>query len=169
MKLSEKEAPPFFQFYADYVSEENIAKALEDQLDSYLKMVREIPEDKYLYRYKENKWTIKEVIGHNTDTERIKCTAALRIARNDETPIPGFDEDQYVANVDFNSRSMESLLEEFIAVRKSSIALFKSFSEDDLKKLGTASAKLVSVRALGYFLVGHVSHHVKILKERYLV
>lgn len=169
MKLSENECPPFFQFYADYVEEENLITALKNQLDSYVEFIRSIPEDKHLFRYKENKWTIKEVVGHNTDTERLKSTAALRIARNDQTPIPGFEEDDYVKNTDFNSRSMENLLEEFIAVRKSSIALLSSLNEDEFKNIGIASGKQVSVRAMTCFLVGHIAHHIKIIKERYLV
>ncbi len=169
MKLPVEECPPFYQFYANYVEGEDILEELKAQLHSYVEFIRTIPEEKHLYRYAENKWTIKEVVGHNTDTERIKSTVALRIARNDKTPLPGFDEDAYPRESDFNLRTMEELLDEFIAVRKSSIALLSHLSEDELKRIGTASGKQISSRANFYFLYGHVAHHVKILKERYLV
>lgn len=167
MKLPENECPPFFQFYANYV-EEDVLKELEKQLKEYVDFIKSIPEEKHLFRYKEGKWTIKEIVGHNSETERIKSTAALRIARNDKTPIPGFEEDDYVAATDHNRRSIEELLEEFIAVRKSSIALYKSLTQYELLRIGTASNKQISARALFYFLVGHVRHHRKIILERYL-
>lgn len=168
MQLPLNECPPFFQFYANYV-EEDVLKELKNQLDQYTHFISEIPENKYMFKYADDKWTIKEVVGHNTDTERLKSTAALRIARNDKTPIPGFDENDYVNATDFNARSMKDLLDEFIAVRRSTIALCQSLSDEELKRIGTASNKSISARALFYFLVGHVRHHEKILKERYLV
>lgn len=168
MKFPENECPPFYQFYADYVENEDILEELKTQLDTYLDFIRSLPEEKYLFRYQENKWSIKEVVGHITDTERLKSTAALRIARNDQTPIPGFNEDDYVLNTNFDHRSMENLLEEFIAVRKSSLAVLASLSEEEINRIGTASEKRISARALFYFLSGHLRHHLKIIKERYL-
>lgn len=168
MKLPEQECPPFFQFYANYVESDNILEELTNQLTTYVDYIKTIPEEKWLYRYDTNKWTIKEVIGHNTDTERIKATVAMRIARGEKTPLPGFDEDEYVAATNFNDRSMESLINEFIAVRKSSIALYESLSEEELLRIGTASNKQVSARVHFYFLIGHISHHIKIINERYL-
>lgn len=167
MKLPENECPPFFQFYANYV-DEDVLTELESQLEEYVTFIRSIPEDKHLFRYQEGKWTIKEIVGHNTETERLKSTAALRIARNDQTPIPGFEEDDYVAATDHNRHTMETLLEEFIAVRRSSIALYKSLTKEELLRIGTASNKQISSRTLFYFLVGHVRHHEKIITERYL-
>lgn len=168
MQLPLNECPPFFQFYANYV-EEDVLTELKNQLDQYAHFISEIPEEKHMFKYADDKWTIKEVVGHNTDTERLKSTAALRIARNDKTPIPGFEENDYVNATDFNSRSMKDLLNEFIAVRKSTIALCQSLSDEELKRIGTASNKSISARALFYFHVGHVRHHEKILKERYSV
>lgn len=168
MILPENECPAFFKFYLELV-DENLLAELNGQLETYTQYISKIPKEKELHKYAPNKWTIKEVIGHNTDTERIKSTAAFRIARNDQASIPGFDEDQYVMATDFNSREMSDLIEEFIAVRKSTIALFKSLTDDELKRIGTASNKSVSARTLFYFLVGHVRHHENILKERYLV
>ncbi|HTO15738.1 MAG TPA: DinB family protein [Edaphocola sp.] len=166
--LPENECPQFFVPYLQIV-ESDILKELEDQLSNYAEFVRNIPKDKELFRYAPGKWTVKEVIGHNTDTERIKLFTALRIARNDQTPIPGFDEDAYVAATDFNSKSMAALIEDFEIMRKGSISLFKSFSEDEIKRIGIASNKQVSVRVLFYFMIGHIRHHEHILKDRYFI
>lgn len=167
MKLPKNECPSFFQFYADYV-ELDVLQALNKQLETYVQFIRKIPEEKHLYRYKADKWTLKEVIGHNTDTERLKASAALRLARNDKTPIPGFEENDYVKATQLNNRNLENLLNEFIAVRKSSIVLFESLTEEELHRIGQVSGKNVSANTLFYFLVGHIKHHEKIIKERYL-
>lgn len=165
--IPEMEYPIFFRPYLQLV-EDDILQELEEQLQSYVAFVQSIPEEKHLHRYAPEKWTIKEVIGHNTDTERVKFDAAFRIARGEKASIPGFDEDAYVAITDFNARSMENLLEEFILMRKSVINFYKTLQAEDLKRIGTASNKPVSSRALFYFLIGHVRHHEIILKERYL-
>lgn len=165
--IPESEYPEYFKMYLAIVEEDTLTE-LETQLETYVQFVKSIPKEKELHRYSPNKWTVKEVVGHNTDTERIKLDCALRIARNDKAPIPGFDEDAYVIATDFNSRSMDDLLEEFIWVRKSAIALFKSLRDEDLKRIGTASNKSVSARALFYFLIGHIRHHENVLRERYL-
>ena len=169
MKISipSNEYPIFFQHYLDLV-EDDLLKELEEQLDSYVKFAGSIPKEKELYRYAPSKWTIKEVIGHNTDTERVKLDCAFRIARGETAPIPGFDEDAYVLATDFNSREMADLIEEFIYVRQSAIILYKSLREEDLIRMGTASNKPISARALFGFLVGHIRHHENVLKERYL-
>ena len=167
VNIPKDEYPVFFQHYIDLV-DEDVLKELEEQLVSYVEFVRNIPKEKELFQYAPKKWTIKEVIGHNTDTERVKMDCAFRIARNEKAPIPGFDEDAYVLATDFNAREMEDLIEEFIHVRKSGIALYKSLRDEDLKRIGTVSDKPISARALFYFLVGHVRHHENILKERYL-
>lgn len=166
MILPETESPGFYTHYLNLVNEDFLAE-LNHQLESYTQFIQQIPNEKHLYKYAENKWTIKEVVGHNTDTERIKATAAFRIARNDKASLPGFNEDEYVLATDFNSREMSDLIDEFIAVRKSTIAFAKSLNDNELKRIGTASGKNVSARALLYFLVGHIRHHENILKERY--
>lgn len=169
MKLAipQEEYPLFFQHYLELV-EEDLAFELENQLETYIGFLRTIPKEKLLHRYAPNKWTIKEVIGHNTDTERVKLDTAFRIARGEQAPIPGFDEDAYVLATDFNSRELENLIEEFIYVRKSAIILYYSLRDEDLKRMGIASGKPISVRALFGFLVGHIRHHENILVERYL-
>lgn len=168
MILPVNETPDFFIPVLAMV-DEDVLKELNHQMKTYPKFIEEIPDYMHLHRYALGKWTIKEMVGHITDTERIKLDAALRIARNDKVSIPGFDENQYVQNTDFNHRSMGNMLEEFLSVRKSAILLYESLSEEELKRIGTASGKPVSSRALFYFLVGHVRHHEKILKKRYLI
>jgi hypothetical protein len=124
--------------------------------------------DKFDFRYAEGKWTIKEIIQHVIDTERIFSYRALRISRNDKTPLPGFDENEYVINTDANNRHLQSLLTELSLVRQSTIALFKSFTPMQLERLGVASNNDISVRAIGFILIGHQKHHQKIFMERYL-
>lgn len=167
MKLSEDKYPRFFIPYLR-LCDDDVLSELEKQLTTYVEFIRQIPEDKLLFRYAPGKWTIKEVVGHNTDTERIKASVALRIARNDKTPNPGFEEDDYVAATDFNSRSIESLIQEFIDVRKSTISLYKSLSREELERNGVASGKEMNAETWFYFMVGHIRHHENIIKDRYL-
>ncbi|HRP90086.1 MAG TPA: DinB family protein [Edaphocola sp.] len=164
--LPENECPAFFIPYLNIV-EDDILKELESQTKSYVEFLKKIPNEKELFRYAPGKWSVKEVIGHNTDTERLKLYAALRVARNDQTPVPGFDEDAYVLATDFNSKPIEDLIEDFEIMRKGTISFFKSLSEEELKRIGNSSGKPTSVRALFYFIIGHIRHHENILKERY--
>lgn len=168
MILPVNETPEYFIPVLAMVDEDVLGE-LKNQMKTFPKFIQNIPDFKHLHRYALDKWTIKEVVGHITDTERIKLDAAFRIARNDKESIPGFDENRYVLNSDFNNRSMDNMLEEFISVRKSTILLYESLKKEELERIGTVSAKSVSARALFYFLVGHVRHHENILKERYLV
>lgn len=129
---------------------------------------RSIPPEKENYRYAEGKWTPKDILLHLIDAERIFAYRALRIARNDKTALPGFEENDYVIEANAEERSMESLLEEYFDVRKATISLFLSFSADALKRLGEASGFSVSVRAIGYIILGHEKHHANVIIERYL-
>lgn len=159
-------------FYAPYIAlvnnEWNLVEELEVSVHNFIHFVREIPMDKYDYRYAEGKWTIKEIIQHLIDAERVFAYRALRFARRDTTELPGFDENSYAANVDANWRGLQDLLTEMALVRQCTITLFKSFTADDLIQHGIASGKSVSVRALGFIIIGHQNHHMKIFKERYL-
>jgi len=119
------------------------------------------------FRYAPGKWTVKEVLGHVTDTERIFTYRALRIARGDQTPLASFEQDDYVKNGGFGERTLASLAEEFALVRAASIALFRSFSEEAWSRRGIASQKEVSVRGLAFITAGHQIHHRLILEERY--
>ena len=145
-----------------------LLEELEISLHDFIRFVREIPMDKFDYRYAEGKWTIKDIIQHIIDAERIFAYRALRISRNDQTPLPGFEENDYVENTDANSRSIQELLTELSAVRHSNLLLFKSFSNEQLTRMGTASNHPISVRALGFLIIGHQKHHQKVFQERYL-
>jgi hypothetical protein len=124
--------------------------------------------DKFDYRYAEGKWTIKEIIQHLIDCERIFSYRALRFSRNDKTPLPGFDEDSYNENTAGNLRSLQDLLTELAVVRQSTLSLFKSFSQEQLLRIGNASDKEISVRAIGFIILGHQKHHQHIFQQRYL-
>lgn len=165
--LSKEEYPPYFQGYLDLV-EKDILKELKNQFLSYPSFLLNISKEKEEYRYAPGKWTIKEVIGHNTDTERILAFRALCIARNEKADLPGFDEDAYVAATDFNAKEMGDLINDFEIMRMSTISLFNSLEKHELERIGKASHKDVSVRALFYFIIGHIRHHENVLKERYL-
>ncbi|WP_281225194.1 DinB family protein [Flavobacterium aquiphilum] len=161
----------YSKFNATYIQAlENVElfEELEISLHDFIKFVQNIPMDKFDYSYAEGKWTIKEIIQHIIDTERIFAYRALRISRNDKTPLPGFEENDYAANTDAKSRSIQDLLSEFSAVRHSNLLMFKSFSDEQLRRIGTASNHKISVRAIGFILLGHVKHHKRVFEERYL-
>ena len=133
-----------------------------------LSLLEEIPEEKLTYAYAEGKWTLAEALVHMLDTERIFQYRALCIARNDKSEFPGFDQEAYVPVSNANNRSKKDLINEYVAVRDSSITLFASLDEEALKRVGVASGSKMSVRALGFITSGHQAHHVRILRERYL-
>ena len=161
----------YSRFNATYINAlENVEllEELEISLHDFIRFVREIPMDKFDYRYAEGKWTIKDIIQHIIDAERIFAYRALRISRNDQTPLPGFEENDYVENTNANDRSIQELLTELSAVRHSNLLMFKSFTEEQLTRMGTASNHPISVRALGFLIIGHQKHHQKVFQERYL-
>lgn len=141
---------------------------LEISVHRLVKFVQDIPMDKFDYRYAEGKWTIKEILQHIIDTERIFSYRALRFARNDKTALSGFDQNEFVINSDGAGRSIKDLLSELLTVRQSTLSLFKTFSEETLLKTGTASGNIMSVRAIGFIIIGHQNHHQNIFQERYL-
>ena len=118
--------------------------------------------------YAEGKWTIKDIFQHLIDAERIFAYRALRFARNDKTALPGFDENEYVDATNSNKRSIQDLLTELAVVRQATLSLYKSFSEEELLRIGTASDNPMSVRALGFVIIGHQNHHQRVFEERYL-
>lgn len=157
----------FYQKYIDTVSDDVLAE-LEMQSLDFPEFVRSIPPQKADFAYAEGKWTVKELLGHMLDTERIMAYRALRIARNDKTSLPGFDENEYVANAHFADRTLENLAQEFELLRQANLSLFKSFNDVELARLGTASNFPISTKALLFICAGHLNHHKKILLERYL-
>ncbi|SDM06575.1 DinB superfamily protein [Daejeonella rubra] len=162
-----EEFPLFYKGYVDTVSDDVLSE-LEHQIDSFTALLKNIPQEKASFAYAEGKWTIKELAGHVIDTERIMSYRALRIARNDTTPLPGFDENNYVSNAHFEDRSLESLADEFAALRKANMYLIRSFNEAETDRSGVSNEKPISVRALIFIMAGHVNHHSAILKQRYL-
>ncbi|WP_296145633.1 DinB family protein [uncultured Flavobacterium sp.] len=167
-QLSDTEFAPFYQTYISLANEADLVEELEISVHEFIKFVQNIPMDKFDYRYAEGKWTIKDIIQHLIDSERVFAYRALRIARNDKTPLPGFEENNYADEANGNDRKLQEMLTELALVRQSTIMLFKNFSEEVLLRLGTASEKVVSVRALGFIIIGHQKHHQKIFQERYL-
>jgi uncharacterized damage-inducible protein DinB len=167
-ELKNTEYAPFYATYIEKATNVDMLEELEICLHEFIKFVQNIPMDKFDYRYAEGKWTIKEIIQHIIDTERIFSYRALRISRNDTTALPGFDENEYVANTNAKERHLQSLLTELSLVRQCTLALFKSFSSAQLERVGVASNSAISVRAIGFILIGHQKHHQKIFEERYL-
>lgn len=167
-QLIENEYPIYFLKYINLSGYVNLQEELEICLHKFIKFVQNIPLDKFDYRYAEGKWTIKEIIQHIIDTERIFAYRALRISRNDKTLLPGFNENDYVDNSFGNLRSIQDLLTEMSVVRHATLSLFKSFSQEQLLRIGTVSDKQISVRAIGFIIIGHQKHHQMIFEERYL-
>lgn len=166
--ILENEYSGHFGTYLKQAGDGKLIEELEISLHEFIRFVQNIPMDKFDYRYAEGKWTIKEIIQHVLDTERIFAYRALRFSRNDKTPLPSFEEQDYADNSDANSRSIQELLTEFSAVRHSNLLFYKSLSDEQLKRIGTASGNQISVRALGFVIIGHQKHHQKVFEERYL-
>jgi hypothetical protein len=167
-KPDSTEYAPYFEKYISLVPEGEIVETLGVQIESTLSLIRGLSAAQGDLRYAPGKWSVKEVIGHLIDGERIFTYRALRFARNDATPLPGFDENSFVANAGFGSRSLADLAEEFEYTRKSNVYLFKSLDGDSSLRLGVASDNKLSVRAIAYIIAGHELHHVRILRSRYL-
>lgn len=171
MKSSSLQSNEYANFYKPYIEalgEVVLMNEFEQSLSFFIDFLKTIPSEKHEFSYAEGKWTIKDIVQHLIDAERIFAYRALRIARKDKTPLPGFEENEYVETAFANKREMNDLIEEFITVREATISLFKTFTEEQLLQMGTASEKPVSVRAIGFITLGHQKHHEKIIKERYL-
>lgn len=164
------EYAPYFEQYIKLVYSEatTISESLERSQKEFESLLRNVSKEKQGFSYAPGKWTLKEVIQHIIDTERIFCYRALCFARNDKNSLPGYDHDLFVINDNANDRNYDDLLEEMEVLRKSTIHLYKSFSEEALLRIGVASDEKMSVRALGYLFSGHQKHHLNIVKERYL-
>jgi uncharacterized damage-inducible protein DinB len=160
--------PPFYKNYVELVKEMDLLDALRDSSKFLQDVLSGVPEQKGDYRYDTGKWTIKELLNHMMDAERIFAYRALRFSRNDQTPLPAFEENDYAPRANAHSRTMKQLGFEMQRLRATTIDLYSSFSEDMLMLEGTASNKRISVLNLGYIIAGHEMHHTKILQERYL-
>lgn len=158
----------YYEGYVSLVPESDIVAAMRDQLGEIEKIFGEITEEKSLHAYAPGKWTIKELLGHLIDGERIFAYRALRISRADTTPIEGFEQNGYIENSNFNQASLADLTAELTLSRKANLLLFQNLTADAWTRTGTASGVPVSVRALAFIMVGHIRHHLNILRERYL-
>ena len=169
--ISRPQADEYATYYGNYISkvpEGDLLAMLATQVGDTLTLIRGIPEARGDYRYAPDKWSIKEVVGHICDTERIMGYRALRIARADATPLPGFEQNDYVPAGDFNRRTLGDLGEELAAVRQATLHLFRHLGPEALTRRGSASGNPFTPRALAYVIAGHERHHVGILKAKYL-
>ena len=159
---------PYYQKYIERVPRGDFIEILARQADETLSILRAIPDNAADYAYAEGKWTIKELVGHVCDAERIFSYRLLRIGRGDRTPLPGFDENAYAPAGQFGERTFASLTEEFAAIRAATIALVAGLPSEGWLRTGTASDFTVSARAIAYIIAGHELHHRAVLMERYL-
>ena len=166
--LSSNEYHSYFKTYLDKVNDLPLLDSLVNGKLETINFFKNIPTSKLEYRYEESKWTIKEILIHIIDTERVFNYRALQFARSDNANLEGFNENEFVRNADLNTRTIDSILEEYSIVRDASIVLFKNFSEDSLKRIGKASNNPLSVRAAGFLICGHETHHKEVIGERYL-
>jgi uncharacterized damage-inducible protein DinB len=158
----------YYRTYVKLVPEGDILQILNEQMKETVIMLSNLSSEQSEYRYAAGKWSIKEVIGHITDTERIMSYRLLSIARGEIRSLPGYDENKYVEAANFDRQSMKELLDHFACVRQSTIHLIKSLSDDALARRGEANNSEVTVRALITIIAGHELHHLNIIKERYL-
>jgi arsenate reductase-like glutaredoxin family protein len=161
--------PDHFHNYINQAEGDDLMDILKKQTLAFKEFLNDIPKSKRNYRYAEDKWTIKELLQHIIDTERIFNYRALCFARKDATPLPGFEENDYAVNSKAEQRKWKDLVKEFEAVRRSTEILFDSFDEEQLETAGTANGKSYYVLAIGFVIAGHANHHIKVVKEKYLI
>ena len=162
------EHPSYYSRYIDLIKSEDILVVLENQNQEMHDLLSRIGEEAAVFRYAPGKWSIKEVIGHIIEVERIFAYRALRFARNDKTPLPGFEEDDYVKNANFDSRTLIDLADEFRSVRESTLAMFYGFEDEIYSREGTASGFKFTVRAIPFIIAGHELHHRQVILEKYM-
>lgn len=163
-------APAYAKYYFDRAAgETNLIVALENNKKQMLDFIKSLPEEKADFQYAEGKWTLKSVLAHVNDTERVFQFRALNCSRKDTSPIPGFEEDHYAMNANTIVRSYEDLATEFETIRNATLSLFTYMNDTMLDFTGTANNNVISARSAGWIIVGHAVHHIGIIKERYLV
>lgn len=162
------EFDPYYNAYISLVEGDDVLSVMDAQPSQLRSIFAEIPEEKGTFAYDTGKWTIKETLSHLIDGERMFAYRILRISRGDTTPIEGFEQDGYIENSNANNRSFAEILDEFDLQRRSNLLLLNNLSDENSRRMGTASGLPISARALTYIMAGHVIHHVNILNERYL-
>lgn len=161
-------SPAFAGYVARIQNDEDVVEALAGQLDEILARLGTVPDSRGDYRYAPGKWSLKDVVGHLSDTERVFAYRALRIARGDTIPLPAFDDQAWVAELGAGGRTLADMVEEFAIVRRASLALFRHLPPAAWVRRGTASDQPISVRALAYVVAGHARHHLEVVEARYL-
>ena len=171
-KLSHPNSNEYAEFYAGYVqratSKGDVLAALPNQIDKIQAALGNLSDEQALFRDAPNEWTIKEVMGHLNDVERVFSYRLLRVSRNDSTPIPGFEQNDYVREAGFDSHPIKDLIQEFEHLRRANVLAIQNMTDEAALRVGVASGYPVSARALIYMLVGHVDHHMESLNEKYL-
>ena len=168
-KPNEAEYAPYAIQYIGLLPDDGLVlEHLQKSLEATRAFLLSLPEDKLLYRYAADKWTVKEIVLHIADDERIYTYRALRFARNDTTELPGFDQDLYARYSAANQRTLDDLLDELATVRAATLSLYKGLGDDTLTRAGIASRNVMSVRAIAYHIAGHELRHINIIRERYI-
>ena len=162
------EYAPYYERYVSLVPDADPVETLERQGAETLALLRGLSEEQGAHRYEPGKWSVKQLVGHVSDGERIFSYRALAFARGDLQALPGMEQDEWVAGVDFDARTLSSLADEFETVRAATLHLLRHLSPEAWARRGTASGNEVTVRALAYVIAGHEAHHVRVLRERYL-
>ena len=168
-KPNADEHAPYVESYIRLLPDDDLVlQHLQENLRTMRVFLRSLPEDKLLYRYAPNKWTIKEILLHLSDDERIYAYRALRFARNDKTELPGFDQDEYTHHSGANERSLEDLLDELATVRAATLSFYNGVPAEMLTCSGIADGNVMSVRAIAYHIAGHELQHLNVMRERYI-
>ena len=162
------EYAPYYEKYVSLVPDADLVETLERQGAETVALLRGLSEERGAHRYAPGKWSVKQVVGHIIDGERLFSYRALSIARGDRAPLPGMEQDEWMAGADFDARTLRDLVEEFEAVRASTLHLFRHLTPEAWARRGVASDNEVTARALAYIIAGHEAHHVRVLRERYL-
>lgn len=168
-KPNEGEYAPYAVQYIGLLPDDGLVlEHLQKNIEATRSFLLSLPEDRFLYRYAADKWTIKEIILHIADDERIYSYRALRFARSDTTQLPGFDQDEYTRYSGANNRMINDLLDELATVRAATLSLYNGLEDEALERTGIASGNVMSVRAIAYHIAGHELRHVRIIRERYI-
>jgi hypothetical protein len=165
---SESEYAPYYQGYINQVSEADILPVLRAQMDDLDVLLERVAPDRETYAYAEGKWSIREIVGHLIDGERVFGYRAFCIARGEQQNLPGFDQDEYMLTAPYKHIELEDLLSELRLIRLGNIAMFRTFDEAAWSRTGNANGNQISVRALVFIMAGHIRHHMNVLRERYL-
>lgn len=157
----------FYEGYISLVTETNAIQLLIQQGQQVFTLIQQLSTKQAQFRYAENKWSVKEVLGHLIDTERVMAYRTLCIARSEQASLPGYNQDKYVEHASFDQRSLQSLSAEYDAQRNANVSLFNSFTKQQIRRTGMANEATLSVRALVYIIAGHECHHLNVLKDKY--